>query len=278
VSTRGDDNGTSGEEAADFEVIFEAIDDEEHPLDQVAGLDEALLWRPSETREIQADDLEFLGLDEIEWVEALTPTAPPPAAEILGEIEPADSDDPVEVAGEDYPPTPKATQTPAVPAGEHELAPRSPVGGLDALFAPDPATGLAAFTTLVSRLSGALVGVANNEGTVGLILVEVAPPEPRQDLEDADLRTVARGLAGHLGDRDLVARVGPNLFAVMVDLRPGVAELEAVQFRTIDALTAGFASSSGELRARAATARAEAGSTATAESLLRQAADELLGR
>jgi len=152
------------------------------------------------------------------------------------------------------------------------------VGALDELLGPDPVTGLATLTTLVGRLSASLAHVRNNEGTVGLIVVDVAPMDPTQPLSTTSLMTVAGRLTNHLRERDLVARIGPSLFAVLVDLRPGSIELEAIRERTIATLTAGIESSSGGVLARSALASAGAGSTVTAEELLRQAADQLPGR
>jgi hypothetical protein len=76
----------------------------------------------------------------------------------------------------------------------------------------------------------------------------------------------------------MVARIGPKLFAVLVDLRPGAVDLETIRQRTVSSLTAGIESSTGGLQARSAIASASAGSTVTAEDLLRQAADQLRGR
>jgi len=258
---------------------------EEHPLDQAAAATTA--GAPWETggREPRPDDWEFLGLDEIEWVEAAAPIPVPPAESVRFEP-PAPAGVPEAPFA---PPMSFGTGEAAAPAsstfGTREdppvIAPASVatgVGALDELLGPDPVTGLATLTTLVGRLSASLAHVRNNEGTVGLIVVDVAPMDPTQPLSTTSLMTVAGRLTNHLRERDLVARIGPSLFAVLVDLRPGSIELEAIRERTIATLTAGIESSSGGVLARSALASAGAGSTVTAEELLRQAADQLPGR
>jgi GGDEF domain-containing protein len=149
---------------------------------------------------------------------------------------------------------------------------------LDALLGPDPVTGLATLTTLVGRLSASLAHVRNNEGMVGLILVEVSATSGTEQLSPSALMTVAGRLTNHLRDRDMVARIGPALFAILVDLRPGAVDLETIRQRSVGSLTAGIESSTGGLLARSSFASAGAGSTVTAEDLLRQAADQLRGR
>jgi GGDEF domain-containing protein len=149
---------------------------------------------------------------------------------------------------------------------------------LDALLGPDPVTGLATLTTLVGRLSASLTHVRNNEGMVGLILVDVATTGGTEQLSPTALLTVAGRLTNHLRDRDMVARIGPTLFAILVDLRPGAVDLETIRQRSVSSLTAGIESSTGGLLARSSIASAGAGSTVTAEELLRQAADQLRGR
>lgn len=144
---------------------------------------------------------------------------------------------------------------------------------LDSLLGPDPVTGLATLTTLVGRLSTSLAHVANNEGTVGLILFEVNSTTEPGPLTTTAVMTVAGRLTNHLRDRDVVARIGPTLFAVLVDLRPGAVELETIRDRSIQSLTGGTAI--GGLRTRSSLVSATAGSTVSAEDLLRQAADQL---
>jgi GGDEF domain-containing protein len=90
--------------------------------------------------------------------------------------------------------------------------------------------------------------------------------------------TVAGRLTNHLRDRDMVARIGPALFAVLVDLRPGAIDVESIRQRTVGTLTAGIESTTGGLQARSSVATANAGSTVSAEDLLRQAADQLRGQ
>jgi GGDEF domain-containing protein len=146
------------------------------------------------------------------------------------------------------------------------------------MLGPDPVTGLATLTTLVGRLSASLAHVRNNEGVVGLILVDVAAANGPEPLSTNALMTVAGRLTNHLRDRDMVARIGPTMFAVLVDLRPGAVDIETIRERSVSSLTAGIESSTGGLRARSSVASASAGSTVTAEELLRQAADSLRGR
>ncbi len=252
------------------EPTMDDVEHEEHPLEAAADRLEALASWGQPAHESRVDDWEFLGLDQIEWVEALTPPPPPDdlgAAPAPDEpARPASSEPMAGTGGGDAP----VLSAPADrPAGTQDL---------DALLAPDPETGLAGLTTLVGRLGTALAGVANHEGTVGLILIEVAPGEPGQDLGPTARLAVAGRLTNRLRERDLVARIGPNLFAVLVDLRPEARELEAIRARITDALASGVDPASGPLQVRTAMTLAEAGSTETAESLLRRAADELAGR
>jgi GGDEF domain-containing protein len=264
-----------------FGEMFDDVG-EEHPLDQAADnyVPTGGGWgavAPSQAP--RADDWEFLGLDEIEWVEAVAPTPDPEP--------PARFTEPAAAAA-----APSAFAPPFVPEARIEPpsnfgtrrdepvvpAPATGVGDLDALFGPDPATGLATLTTLVGRLSASLAHVRNNEGTVGLILVDVAAISGPAPLSNAALLTVAGRLTNHLRDRDMVARIGPTLFAVLVDLRPGAVDLETIRQRTVGTLTAGIESTTGGLQARSSIASAGAGSTITAEDLLRQAADALRGQ
>ncbi len=267
----------------DLEAFFEQIDDE-HPLDQAAdALDQPIAWGQPVQGESRVDDWEFLGLDQIEWVEAVTPAAvprpevvTPDAAVAVTDIPPTDTEPETGAPAEEVWSS-GARAEPSVAEPRPSTA-TSGASGLDALLAPDPDTGLANLTTLVGRLSSSLTHVANNEGTVGLILIEVSPTDRGHELGPSALMTVSGRLTNHLRDRDLVARIGPNLFAIMADLRPGAIELEVIRARAIDALTAGVESSTGGLRARSAMATVEAGGTETAESLLRRAADELPGQ
>jgi GGDEF domain-containing protein len=256
--------------AEEFEELISLAEDEEHPLDQAAAITEPESDWGAETRAPKVDDWEFLGLDEVEWVEAVIP-GPVPTGVAPAGPEPAPQPDDTEAP----PPVdwPTARTSDLFPGGAAFTA-----GGIDALLAPDAETGLATLTTLVGRLSGSLANVANNEGTVGLILFEVSPAAGDSELTPTALMTVAGRLTNHLRDRDLVARIGPGLFAILIDLRPGSIELEAILTRTQSALTAGVESSTGGLAVRSALVSAETGSTVSAETLLRQAADLLLGR
>jgi GGDEF domain-containing protein len=296
----------------EFDDLF-GEDVHDHPFDRDPDAFEPAVdhWGAPHPDERRSDNWEFLGLDEIEWVEAAAPApapapAPPDPQPPYGQSDEAfapapsaprleDLDAP---AARERAPVPNPIRTwvpagaPSAPAGvdeaptfgtrQHEpVAPATPAGPgeLDALLGPDPVTGLATLTTLVGRLSSSLAHVRNNEGTVGLILVDVSSAaDPNQPLSTTALMTVAGRLTNHLRDRDLVARIGPALFAILVDLRPGAIDLESICQRSVGSLTAGMESTSGGLEARAATASAAAGSTITAEDLLRQAADQLLRR
>jgi GGDEF domain-containing protein len=258
--------------------------DDEHPLDRAAGLYEPTAggWGASTPGQpVRSDEWEFLGLDEIEWVEAAAPTL---------ESEPAETFDPPEAsvpvadssAVDAAPTIDAAAAAPSSTFGTRDeplaASPSTPSEGgsdLDAMLGPDPVTGLATLTTLVGRLSSSLAHVRNNEGMVGLILVDVSATNASEPLTTTALLTVAGRLTNHMRDRDLVARVGPTLFAILVDLRPGAIDLETIRERSVGTLTAGIESSTGGLQARSSVVSANAGSTATAEDLLRQAADQL---
>jgi GGDEF domain-containing protein len=292
----------------DLDDLF-GQDEHEHSFDRTVDAFEPASenWGAADPGERRSDNWDFLGLEEIEWVEAAAPA--PPLADPLPPFH--QSDEPVaptpsapRLEDLDAPavperaPVPHPIRTwvpadaPSAPADveqsttfgtrQHEPAvpsvPSAPTGAgeLDALLGPDPVTGLATLTTLVGRLSSSLAHVRNNEGTVGLILVDVSSAaDPEQPLNTTALMTVAGRLTNHLRDRDLVARIGPALFAILVDLRPGAIDLESICQRSLNSLTAGMESTSGGLDARAATASAAAGSTIAAEDLLRQAADQL---
>jgi GGDEF domain-containing protein len=265
------------DEPSPFEDLFGEFDDE-HPLDRAANAFEpsSADWEEAQPRASRVDDWEFLGLDEIEWVEAVQPGPAPATPPTSFELPP----DPV--APLPVEPAPIPFEGPNSAFGTREDAPitvRAATGSeeLDAMLGPDPVTGLATLTTLVGRLSASLAHVRNNEGTVGLILVDVAAVAGPQ-LSTTALLTVAGRLTNHLRDRDMVARIGPTLFAILVDLRPGSIELETIRERSVGALTEGIEATSGGLEARSSMASASAGSTVTAEDLLREAADQLLGR
>jgi GGDEF domain-containing protein len=265
---------------SEFDELFDASDDE-HPLDLAADAFEPVGagWGapgPSEERESRSDDWEFLGLDEVEWVEVVAP-ATPTVAEAPVFTMPQQH-----LAAPAPAPTPSTPSTPSTfGTRDHEpvaIAPATGVDDLDTMLGPDPVTGLATLTTLVGRLSASLAHVRNNEGVVGLILVDVAAANGPEPLSTNALMTVAGRLTNHLRDRDMVARVGPTMFAVLVDLRPGAVDIETIRERSVSSLTAGIESSTGGLKARSSVASASAGSTVTAEELLRQAADSLRGR
>jgi GGDEF domain-containing protein len=251
----------------DFDGPLENLTDE-HPLDRAA---DAFVptgggWGSAQpTPAARPDDWEFLGLEEIEWVEAAVPSPSPAAPPEAFPAEPIFTAEPPSTFGtrQDEP----VVHAPAAVGDE-----------LDALLGPDPVTGLATLTTLVGRLSASLTHVRNNEGMVGLILVDVATTSGTEQLSPNALLTVAGRLTNHLRDRDMVARIGPTLFAILVDLRPGAVDLETIRQRSVSSLTAGIESSTGGLLARSSIASAGAGSTVTAEELLRQAADQLRGR
>ena len=263
-------------ETSEFDELFDDTDDE-HPLDSAADAFEpaGTSWGTpisGEGRESRSDDWEFLGLDEVEWVEAVAPAIPTVAEEPVLKMPTQDLTAPAPTA---------PTATPSTfGTRDHKpvvIAPATGVDDLDTMLGPDPVTGLATLTTLVGRLSASLAHVRNNEGVVGLILVDVAAANA-EPLSTNALMTVAGRLTNHLRDRDIVARVGPTMFAVLVDLRPGAVDIETIRERSVSTLTAGIESSAGGLTARSSVASATAGSTVTAEELLRQAADSLRGR
>ncbi len=283
-----------------FDDLF-GPEDEEHPLDLAADAfePEATRWGAvGEPREPRADDWEFLGLEEIEWVEAATPIPPAPvtptsfepmAPPPVATLEPTISFETAEDAASVVTTDPETTDAAATwhetadtgggptfgtRADEPARGPGAPTmpSELDSLLGPDPVTGLASLTTLIGRLSTSLAHVRNNEGTVGLVLIDVGAPEPGP-LSTTALMTVAGRLTNHLRDRDMVARIGPALFAVMVDLRPGAVDLEVILERSITSLTGG--TERGGLTTRSAMVSATAGSTVSAEELLREAADQL---
>jgi hypothetical protein len=262
--------------AAEFEELITLAEEEEHPLDRAAAIVEPEVgWGAPQPREPRVDEWEFLGLEEVEWVEAVIP-APAARADEAEEEPQSEAAPAAETVAPDWRTVPVSTT--AEPTPGRAEARQAPAEGLDALLAPDPETGLATLTTLVGRLSSALAHVANDEGTVGLIVFEVSAEGTSGELPPSALMTVAGRLTNHLRDRDLVARIGPSLFAILIDLRPGAIELEAILDRAVHALTAGVESSTGGLVVRSALASAETGSTVSAEVLLRQAADQLLGR
>ena len=263
--------------AVEFEELISLAEEDEHPLDQAAAMAEADTgWGAPLAREPKVDDWEFLGLDEVEWVEAVIP-GPANGADVTAAEEPApEAAAAVAAPIADWPHAP--VSVPPERTAERADVGSAAAGGLEALLAPDAETGLATLTTLVGRLSSSLANVANNEGTVGLIVFDVSAAGSSGDLPPSALMTVAGRLTNHLRDRDLVARIGSSLFAILIDLRPGAIELQAILARTVNALTAGIESSTGGLVVRSAMVSAEAGSTVSSEDLLRQAADQLLGR
>ncbi|MGH9043510.1 MAG: diguanylate cyclase domain-containing protein [Acidimicrobiales bacterium] len=281
----------------------------EDPADLFAGLGHQI-GAPSE--EIAPQDLtqpapswgsspwDLRSPDEIEWVEtdlsdvqATVTEVPAPAPQTpvdedaeatapgpddaLVQDSGGDDTPAQDTATQDSPGEPQTSETPrTTPDTAQDSGVAATTTGIDSLLGPDEVTGLATLPTLVLRLSSSLAHVRNNEGTVGLILVEVAgeshEPGP---LAPSALMTVAGRLTNHLRERDLVARIGPSLFAVLVDLRPGAIELEAIRERSLRSLTSGIDSSTGGLRANSAMATASTGSLQSAEELLRTAAQAL---
>jgi len=285
------------EELSEFDQLFEEVDDE-HPLDRAAALfDQESIgelaepaepavaeqpgaqtaWAFGEPRHARPDDLEFLSLDEIDWVEAIAAADEAPEAE-----PPATSwQEVVEAPGPAEDTAAKAQTTSAFGTRDVEPGPTAESGGtgdLDAMLGPDPITGLPTLTTLVGRLSASLAHVRSYEGTVGVILVEVSSASTSDVLGPTALMAVAGRLSNHLRDRDLVARIGPSLFGVLVDLRPGSVDLETIRERALGTLRENTESSIGGIVVRSATASASAGSTVSAEELLRQAAEPLAPR
>jgi len=302
----------TGEPVGGFEQLFEEVQEVEHPLEEATG-EPIGSWGMIRHREARSDDWTFLELDEIDWIEATEPSTVAaeevvregtgitatttgstttesvaleiPAVQRVAEAvffeETTRPEAPVEA--------PRAAATAeagAVPStfGTREAEPvatppsRERTSDLDAMLGPDPVTGLPTLATLVGRLSTSLAHVRNHEGAVGLILVDVSAPAGSPEVGPTALMTVAGRLANHLRDRDLVARIGASTFAVLVDLRPGAVDLDVIQERSLGSLSEGTEASTGGLRVRSAMASAGAGSTISAEELLRQAADQLQGR
>jgi GGDEF domain-containing protein len=265
----GEETWTVGpsSEPIDFETLVDYVEEEEHPLDQAADALEASLEPELVQRESRVDAWEFLALDQIDWVEAVAPTAVPPQP---GEAIPE---------GEVTTEAEVGTMSAAVryQSAADLMTSSTLAQGLDSLLGPDPETGLATLTTLVARLSSLLADVAKNEGVIGLILIEVSPVNDDEPLSPSTLMTVAGRLTNLLRDRDLVARVGPKLFAVLVNLRPGTLEVDAIRRRTLESLTRGT-DSAAALRVRSSLVQAERGTVASPEDLLREAANQLSER
>ncbi len=174
------------------------------------------------------------------------------------------------------PPAGLAGSPPGSAGGPQSGAPLNPVTSeLDVLLGPDPLTGLATLTALVGRLSTSLAQLRTNDGSVGLILIEVAEANGWQLPSSTTLIDVAGRLMQHLRERDLIARIGPTTFAILVDLLPGAINVGAIRDRALVSLSGGLAASTGELRTRSGVAWATTGTSVTAESLLRSAAPEL---
>jgi GGDEF domain-containing protein len=148
--------------------------------------------------------------------------------------------------------------------------------GLRSLLGPDPITGLATLPTLLGRLSEALVHVRNHEGSVAVVLLDVASDYQSGPLSDPALHAVAGRLRNRVRENDLVARVDSNLFAVLAHVRPDGIDADTMRQRMVDAIVARADSSAGILTARSSIAAAAPGDPTSAEDLLREAA-ELLG-
>jgi GGDEF domain-containing protein len=169
-----------------------------------------------------------------------------------------------------------AGSAPGTPVGREPAAPVTPMTSeLDVLLGPDPLTGLATLTALVGRLSSSLASLRTNDGSVGLILIEVAEANGWQLPSSTTLIDVAGRLTRHLRERDLIARIGPTTFAILVDLLPGPVDVAAIRDRALRSLCGGLATSAGELRTRSGVAWATTGARTTAEHLLRTAAAEM---
>ncbi len=146
---------------------------------------------------------------------------------------------------------------------------------LDVLLGPDPLTGLATLTALVGRLSTSLAHLRDQPGSVGLILIEVTEPDGWRLPSSTALLDVACRLTRHLRERDLIARIGPSTFALLVDLLPGPIDVDAIRDRAIASLGGGIAAGGGELKTRSGIACATTGTALGAEHLLRVAAAQM---
>ncbi len=146
---------------------------------------------------------------------------------------------------------------------------------LDVLLGPDPLTGLATLTALVGRLSTSLASLRTEGGSVGLVLIEVAESDAWRLPSSDTLVEIAGHLSGQQRERDLVARIGPSTFAILVDLFPGPIDIGAIRDRALRSLADGVTSGHGALTTRSGTAWATTGTASTAEQLLRAAAGQL---
>jgi diguanylate cyclase (GGDEF)-like protein len=120
-------------------------------------------------------------------------------------------------------------------AGERALVER-----LDQMAHHDPLTGLPNRKLLNDRLAQALRAAGRNEGTVGLLIVDVDGFKQINDLYghaagDELLNSVARRLSQCTRTGDTVARLGGDEFALVL---PGTGHTSAAQVaqRVIDAL------------------------------------------
>jgi len=145
---------------------------------------------------------------------------------------------------------------------------------IDALLCLDELTGLPTLPAFVARLSEGLARIRTQVGTVGVILVEVCFGSQPNDVRTAGLLTAARRLSQFLRDRDFVARIGPSLFAVLIDLSYEV-DLGPVWERTVEVLSAPVALPLSALESRSSLVSAATGSVVPAEELLRRAAAQL---
>jgi O-antigen/teichoic acid export membrane protein len=159
-----------------------------------------------------------------------------------------------------------------------ELAPAvwSAPGPLDAAFGPDELTGLPTLSPFVSELATALAGLCPGHGTLGVMLVELVPRADPSRPMIAELKAVAARLSDRLRERDLVARVGPSLFAVLVRL-PYEVDLEVVRHRTERELEAAIGVSREGPTLRVGLSVVTGASPIGAEQLLRSALVGLSG-
>jgi GGDEF domain-containing protein len=164
---------------------------------------------------------------------------------------------------------------PAAGAGESPQEGAFSGDGLRSLFGPDPVTGLATLPTLLGRLAEALVQVRNHEGSVAVVLLDVASDYQSSPLSGPALHAVAGRLSNRVRENDLVARVDTNLFAVLAHVREDGIDADTMRDRMVDAIVARADRSAGVLTARSAIAAAAPGDSISAEQLLRDAAESL---
>lgn len=166
---------------------------------------------------------------------------------------------------------------PAQPRRELGSLPGTSFGPFDAAFAPDELTGLPALAPFVGELAWALARVRPDRETVGVVLVELVADDASARPITAELKAIAARLTDRLRAQDLVARVGPHLFAILVRL-PYAVDLEALRRRIAKELDAAVPSTGdGGPTVRVALVTAPRSGPIPPEQLLASAVEALSG-